>query len=180
MLKKYFLSLSSIGLVAILLPFSVTYGATNMDTRILLDQQYKDRQEYDTCLKKAQKNAQNDLAKAEKQCRHHYALKRLFTPKQLLSFYKEYILEAEDIYTDRLIAIKGKVSSAGIGDLGLPEIIFATDAFGLEGVRCRFPKSAAESIAKIEKDTEIYVGGICTGLRYDRYIRLINCELLTK
>ncbi len=144
--------------------------------RAMMTELVKEHKKYQSCLEKA-KDAL-DTEQAEKLCRKKYAMQRMFKVKDLYHFYMEHILEAEELYSDLLIAVRGKVHRISKSPLGFPEVVFALDDFGVTGVRCEFPQSVAKKIAELEVGQEVTIGGISKGLFNDDYVRLTHCEIL--
>ncbi len=144
--------------------------------RNIMQELINDRAGYDSCLKKAEKNINQE--KAEKQCRKTYALKRRFTTKELYHLYMEHILVAEELYTNLLISVKGKVHKVSKSALGFPEVVFSLDAFGVTGVRCEFPNNMKKEVEKLQEGDEVTISGISKGLFNDDYVSLTHCEIL--
>ncbi len=139
------------------------------DKHTLFKNMLSARNTYEQCLKKSKAHKSQ-----EKACRKTYALTRSFSPAELWHIFQEHPLEAYELYENLLVAVRGTVHRTGTSALGYPEIVLASDAFGLTGIRCILPKGAALSI---RPGDNITVGGICTGLERDRYVILNHAEI---
>ncbi len=153
--------------------YAHNFGGRERNT--LKNELISERLAYDKCIKKA---ATDEFAKSV--CRSNYALKRLLSLDELFHFYTEHAIDAEDIYTNLHIAVKGAVHRVGTSSLGFPEIIMALDAFGVTGVRFEFSKNMAKELEQLKQGTEITIGGIVKGMFTDNYVRLTHCEILER
>ncbi len=142
----------------------------------IMQELIKERSNYNKCLEKTKSSESGD--EAAKFCRKKYALQRKFSIKDLYHLYMEHILVAEELYTELLISVHGKVHKVGKSPLGFPEIVFSLDAFGVTGVRCEFPESAKKELKDLEIGKEVTLAGISKGLFNDDYVRLTHCEFI--
>ncbi len=153
--------------------FPISLKAHELKKSTLLQNNFKFRAAYDNCMQKANTNAQS-----QKNCRKVYALTKAFSPKSLYHLHMEHPLEAQELYFDMLISIKGQVQRIGQSPLGQPEIVMTLDAYGLSGVRIEFSKVFLPQIKKLSEGATVNIMGICKGMLTENYIRIVHGEFI--
>ncbi len=131
------------------------------------------RQKYDQCLEKAEQNANS-----QKACRVSYAKQRLLSAAELYHIYMEHALEAEELYEDVLLGVRGTVYRVGTTPLGILEVVLGLDDFGMTGVRVEFPPKYAAQVKNLKNGDTITVAAISKGMQVEGFIRLVNAEFI--
>ncbi len=158
-----------------LLAYNTASFAHELNKDVTLRSHIAMRKNYDMCMEKAQNRAQS-----EKKCRQTYAKQRLLSVEKIHHLYMQHPLEAEELYDDMLVGITGTVQRIETTALGVPEIIFALDAFGLSGVRAEFSKAYAMQLQELKIGTKIRIMGICKSVQAEGFVRIIHAEFLDK
>ncbi len=131
------------------------------------------REKYDACLRKA-----GQKMSAQKACRNAYAKQRFFTVASLYHLHTEHVFEAEELYSELLIGLKGRVHRVGKTMLGVPEIVMNLDNYGLSGVRIEFSSKLLPRLEALQMGEEIRIMGICKGMQGEDYVRVVHGEFM--
>ncbi len=155
------------------LSMSATVKAHEVQEKTLAAKHIQLRQRYDACMKQSA-----GTALAQKKCRMAYAKQRSFTPEKLYHWHMEHALEADSLYKDALIALKGTVHRVGKTMLGVPEIVMALDDYGMHGVRVEFSKQFQEQVTALQAGQMVQIIGICKGMEAEGFVRVIHGEFM--
>ncbi len=170
-MKRFFLN--TIFYILVFLVFSLPAMAHEIEKENIVAKHIASREKYDACLRKA---GQKSLA--QKACRKAYAKQRFFTVSSLYHLHTEHAFEAEELYSELLIGLKGRVRRVGKTMLGVPEIVMSLDSYGLSGVRIEFSSKLLPRLEALQMGEEIRIMGICKGMQGEDYVRVVHGEFM--
>lgn len=99
----------------------------------------------------------------------------LLSAEQLWGAFAENEVAAEKKYMGKTVAIEGFIHSIETSFMGYPEIVFDIQ-YGIQTVRCQFPKKSSDLIAEMKKDQRVIIIGKVTGFTLGTMLSLEDCR----